>query len=136
VLPSLGGQISAAARFGSIPVSATTASLTFWSVQLGGGATWRAARSSGGPLELELRADLFATDLVVYRGNASQSRWVPEARLEVEGVWFFVTPDVGMVLGVGAEATLGTTTVAVGSDIVTTILPFRAIGTVGVRAGF
>jgi hypothetical protein len=83
-----------------------------------------------------VRADLFASDLLVRRESANQSRWVPEVRLEVEGVWYFLATNVGVAMAAGAEATLGTTTVAAGNDIVATTPPFRAVGTLGVRTRF
>jgi hypothetical protein len=41
-----------------------------------------------------------------------------------------------MVLAAGLEATMGTTDVVVGNDIVATIHPFRAIGALGGRVRF
>jgi hypothetical protein len=129
---SLAIQLGAGVRFGEIPA----AEATFLSLQLGGGATWKALRAAPWrPIEVDLRADVFGTDLVVHRAGVSQSRWVPEARAMLEGCWF-VAPNAGLVLAAGLEATLGTTGVVVGNDIVATIHPFRAVGALGGRVGF
>jgi hypothetical protein len=126
-------QLSGGARFGEIP----SAQATFAAVQIGGGGMWRAMRSSSWrPFEVDLRADVFVTDLVLHRSGASQSRWVPEGRVECEGSWFFAAPNAALVLAAGIEATVGTTDVAVGNDIVATIRPFRAVAALGGRVGF
>jgi hypothetical protein len=122
-------------RIGQVP--STQETLAFWSLQLGGGATFFAIRSSASrPVEVDLRADVFGTDLVVARGNATQQRWVPEARLEIEGTWFLWPPSIGVVGAAGVEATIGTTDVAVGNDIVAVLHPFRSIGSLGIRVRF
>jgi hypothetical protein len=132
---SVWGQLSAGARLGQIP--STQGTFLFSAVQLGGGVTWTAARWAGTrPFEVDLRGDLFGTDLIVSRGNTTQSRWVPEARAQVEGCWLFLAPSVGFLAAAGVEATIGTTDVAVGNHIVATIHPFRAIGAVGLRVRF
>jgi hypothetical protein len=133
VLPWLALQLGAGVRFGDI----AAAQATLWSVQVGGGATWRALTPSGPrPFELDLRVDSFATEILVHRAGESHSRWLPDARLSLEACWFFVTRNVGLVAAAGLDASFGTTAVAVGGDTVATIPPFRAIGALGVRTRF
>jgi hypothetical protein len=126
-------QLDAGVRFGSI----TAAQATFTFLQFGAGATWRTVSTSGPqPFELDLRGDVFASDLLVYRAGATRSRWLPDASLSLEAVWFVVARSVGVVAAIGVDASFGTTSVAVGNDTVATIPPFRAIGALGVRTRF
>jgi hypothetical protein len=134
ISPSFEAQLDGGARVGQLTSARGT--LGYSSVQLGAGATWIGLQpSKGRPFAVDLRIDALATDLVVSREGVTQSRWVPDARLEVEGTWFFL-PNMGAVLVTGVEATVGTTDVAVGTDIVATVHPFRAIGALGVRVRF
>jgi hypothetical protein len=80
--------------------------------------------------------DVFANALFVYRAGASRSRWLPEASLSVEAVWFVITRNIGLVAAAGIDASFGTTTVAVGNDSVARISPLHALGALGVRTGF
>jgi hypothetical protein len=131
---SFAGQVEGGARLGQLTSGQGT--LGYFSVHLGAGVTWIALQPSAGrPFEIDLRVDALATDLVVSREGASQSRWVPDARLLVEGTWLFLA-NMGVVMATGVEATVGTTDIAVGTDIVATVRPFRAIGALGVRVRF
>jgi hypothetical protein len=131
--PWLAIQLDAGLRFGSIPEAQAT---TSW-LQVGGGATWRAIPSSDAkPFELDFRADMLATQVIAVRAGESRSRWVPDASVTLNLAWFVITANVGFVFVAGVDASFGTTTVAVGTEGVATIPPFRAIGAVGIRARF
>ncbi len=133
VLSGLGAEVTTGLRLGTLPEAQATLS----AFQVGAGVRWALfASPSARPFEGDLGAALLATDLTVTRESVSRSRWAPEARVEVDCAWFFVTPDLGLSLGAGVEATLGNTRIAVGNDIVATIPPFRAIVTLGPRARF
>jgi hypothetical protein len=133
VVPWLTVLIDGSIRFGSI----SSAQATFTSVQLGGGASWRTISTSGPrPFELDVRGDLLAHDIIVYRSGASRSRWLPDASLSLDAVWFVIGQGVGVVASAGIDASFGTTSVAIGNDTVATLPPLRAIGAVGIRARF
>ncbi|MGH7269451.1 MAG: hypothetical protein ACREJ3_03390, partial [Polyangiaceae bacterium] len=133
VLPSLAAQGTAGVRFVDVPA----AQATLASVMVGGGATWLALSTSGSrPFEIDASCDVFATDLLAYRAGQSRSRWMPGASLALETVWFAWSRNVGAVLLTGVEGAFGTTAVAVGDHTVATILPFRAVVALGVRARF
>jgi hypothetical protein len=133
VLPWLAVRLDAGLRFGSI----SAAGATFTSLQLGGGATWPTFFTSGPrPFELDVCADFFANELLVYRAGASRSRWLPEASVSVEAVWYVITRNIGVSAATGLDASFGTTTVAVGNDSVARISPVHALGVLGLRMGF
>jgi hypothetical protein len=97
------------------------------------GVTWRLLSTDGPrPLGLGVRTDAFLSDLLVSRGGETHARWLPTASLLIEATWFVLGRDLGLVAGAGVDASLGTTHIAVGSDTVAAISPFRAIGAAGV----
>jgi hypothetical protein len=133
LLSALAVEAGAGALLGRI----SPAQATFLSAGFGGGISWRVFATSGPrPFELGTRVALLGTELVVSHGAESRSRWFPEAGLSLEATWFGIGPNLGVVLAVGVDASLGTTAVAVGNDNLATVPPFRASGALGIRARF
>jgi hypothetical protein len=131
--PRLAGVISAGTRFGDI----AGAQSTFWSIQLGCGAAWRAmVFPTRCPFELDLRADVLATFLRAARQGETQSAWQPGARLGVEAAWFPLGPSLGFIALAGGEAAFGSASVVVGSRMVATVSPWRGVGEHGLRSRF
>jgi hypothetical protein len=131
--PRIAAVAIADVRLGDIP----SAQSTFSSVQLGGGAAWRAlvspARRS---FELDLHADILATFLRVSHYGQTQAAWQPGARVAVEAAWFPLGPRVGFLALAGGEAVFGNTSIVIGTHTVATVFPVRAVGEVGLRARF
>jgi len=130
--PRIAAVAIADVRLGDIP----SAQSTFSSVQLGGGAAWRALALTRPAFELDVHADVLATLLRASREGQTQSAWQPGARVAVEAAWFPLIPSVGFIALAGGEAVLGSTSVVVGTHTVAAVFPLRAVGEVGLRARF
>lgn len=134
----LGIRLGGVIRAGDVPPAQATSLI----ISLAAGVSVRIVEPTVSQrFGLGLRFDVLATYISLHHLDADdpspvvQDRWLPGADLVGEGT-LQLGPGTGIVLGLGVEASLGSTDVYVARQPVATMGPMRAVGELGVRARF
>ncbi len=137
-LSRLGFRLGAVIRAGDVAPAQATSIM----VSVAAGLEVRIVEPAAGErFGLALRFDMLATFLSLRHLDADdpspvvQDRWLPGGDLVAEGT-FQLGPATAIILGLGAEASLGSTNVYVARKPVATIEPIRLVGELGLRARF
>ena len=140
VVPHLGLRAGGQARFGELAVAQST---TF-SANGTLGLAWNIGGDGGnalGPFGVGGRVDALVQYVTVSHlssddpSPARQSRWLAGADFLAEGSFHFASSGA-LVVGVGGEVVFGSTDVYVKNQLSATLMPFRAVGEIGLRVRF